>query len=77
MTREEVIEILKDLWRTKHSMYLEADIRKALEMAILALEQELKWITVISEIRSEFDEYEDTDLIKAKYVRQIIDKYRK
>ena len=27
-------------------------------------------------IRSEFDDYEDTDLIKAKYVRQIIDKYR-
>ena len=40
MTREEAIEILKDLWRTKHSTYLEADIRKALEMAIQALEQE-------------------------------------
>ena len=60
MTRETAIEILKDLWRTKYSMYLEADIRKALEMAIRALEQELKRITV-SEIRSEFDEYEDTD----------------
>ena len=40
MTREESIEILKDLWRTKYSIYLEADIRKALEMAIQALEQE-------------------------------------
>ena len=37
MTREEAIEILKDLWRTKYSTYLEADIRKALEMAIQAL----------------------------------------
>lgn len=27
-------------------------------------------------IRSEFNEYDDTDLIKAKYVRQIIDKYK-
>lgn len=40
MSREEAIEILKDLWRTKHSTYLEADIRKALVMAIQALEQE-------------------------------------
>ena len=40
MTREESIEILKDLWRTKYSIYLEADIRKALEMAIQVLEQE-------------------------------------
>ena len=40
MTREEAIEILKDLWRTKHSTYLEADIRKALDMAINALTQE-------------------------------------
>lgn len=41
MSREEAIEILKDLWRTKYSTYLETDIRKALEMAIQALEQEL------------------------------------
>lgn len=40
MSREEAIEILKDLWRTKHSTYLDADIRKALDMAIQALEQE-------------------------------------
>lgn len=31
---------------------------------------------LLDNIRSEFDEYDDTDLIKAKYVRQIIDKYR-
>lgn len=40
MTRKEAIEILKNLWITKYSIYLEADIRKALEMAIQALEQE-------------------------------------
>lgn len=40
MTRETAIEILKELWRTKHPLYLESDIRKALEMAIQALEQE-------------------------------------
>ena len=31
---------------------------------------------ILDMIRSEFDEYEDTDPIKAKYVRQIIDKYK-
>lgn len=50
MSRKEAIEILKDLWRTKYSTYLEADIRKALEMAIQALEQDPKtghWIEQI------------------------------
>lgn len=30
----------------------------------------------LDKIRNELDEYDDTDLIKVKYVRQIIDKYR-
>lgn len=36
---------------------------------------ELKTDVLFDKIRSEFDVYDDTDLIKAKYVRQIIDKY--
>lgn len=40
MTNEEAIEILKDLWRYEHSEYPEKDIRKTLDMAIKALEQE-------------------------------------
>ena len=31
---------------------------------------------VLDKIRTEIDEYEDTDPIKAKYIRQIIDRYR-
>lgn len=32
-------------------------------------------MTTLEKIRAEIDKYDDTDLIKAKYVRQILDKY--
>ena len=38
MTKEEAIEVLKDLWRYEKSNYSEKQIRKALDMAIEALE---------------------------------------
>lgn len=37
---------------------------------------ELKTDILFDKIKADFDEYDDTDLIKAKYVRQIIDKYK-
>lgn len=38
---DETIEILKDLWRYEHSEYSEKDIRKALDIAIKALEKQI------------------------------------
>lgn len=49
ITKEEAIEILKDLWRYEHSEYPEKDIRKALDIAIKALEQE----PVLDKLKSE------------------------
>ena len=40
MTIEKAIEILKALWCYKNPKYSDTDIRKALDMAIKALEQE-------------------------------------
>lgn len=39
--KKETIEILKDLWRYEHSEYSEKDIRKALDIAIKALEKQI------------------------------------
>lgn len=49
ITKEEAIEILKDLWRYEHLEYPEKDIRKTLDMAIKALEQE----PILDKIRAE------------------------
>lgn len=54
MTREEAIKILKELavWTEQHGK-----IRKALGMAIEALEQEPRWIPVSERLPEEQDEY--------------------
>lgn len=79
MTRETAIEILKDLWRTKHSLYLESDIRKALEMAIQALEQEpIDKSAMMYEIYMEgvnmSGEYQGC-WVRFKNIEKIVDKY--
>lgn len=78
MTNEEAIEILKDLWRYEHSEYPEKDIRKALDIAIKALEQE----PVLNKIRAEIEQERVGYPPSAGYYKanikclQIIDKYR-
>jgi hypothetical protein len=72
MTREEAIEILKDLWRTKHSMYLEADIRKALDMAIQTLEQDAILDKINEIIVDALDK--STDQKESQTLRWVLDK---
>lgn len=56
MTREEAIEILKDLWRYEHSKYSEKEIREALEKGIKALENQKSIIEELKTIKAEIDE---------------------
>lgn len=78
--KKETIEILKDLWRYEHSEYSEKDIRKALDIAIKALERE----PVLDKIREEIeqaycivrDDYDKGRNYGVYMAIQIIDKYK-
>lgn len=78
--KKETIEILKDLWRYEHSEYPEKDIRKALDIAIKALQQELVLDKIREEIEQAYCKVED-DYDKGRnyglhIAKQIIDNYK-
>ena len=82
MTNEKAIQVLKSLWCYKNPEYSDTDIRKALDMAIKALEQE----AILDKIRAEIDRarFIDKDTRHCRnalasgleVALQIIDKYK-